>query len=145
MHTLEDVIKATCQARFDNQEFLTKTIMPLAEKHAQKILTTLLPQLEVLGFCALSNKAMKERTAELEQILFKALVLRGKMQSATDVYTGTWYKAGDQVNRATMVELRKGEGPQEVAWSVSGLFKVFEGSQSKYEVVCEAKVYSRPQ
>ena len=143
MHTLEDVIKATCQARFDSQEFQTKTIMPLAQKHAQRILTTLHPQFEVLGFDALSNKAMKERTTELEQILFKALILRGKMQSAPDVYTGTWFKAGDQVNRDTMIELRKGEGPQEVAWSASALFRVVSGSG--YDVVCEGKVYSRPQ
>ena len=144
MHNLEEMLRAVCQARLENKDFQAKKIMPLAQKHAQKLLATLLPQLEVLGFRALSYKAVKERTAELENILYKALILRAKVRASPDKYHVAWIEAGKMVDPATMEVLRQGEGPQEVAWCVTPSIEAKSGGKKDQGVACEAKVYSRP-
>ena len=145
---IETFLLRRYEIQMRSDEFKNVVITPKAHELAQTIIRTIMPQLNILSQKGLTTQAAKDfgakRTKELEKVLAQAYVLRGRIHASPDLYRGSWTRAGEKVDGTTMEELRPGKGEQEVAWSVSPSFTVATKGSAGKEVVCRAKVFSRP-
>lgn len=150
---METLVWQMARSQVLDTDFQSSIIRQIAGNIAKSFWTTMEPHFAgIQGFqgafqgLQAAEQFYRQSIEDLTSIFSKALVLKGLMEAAPDYYTVSWIQSGAELNREEMKEIHPSEGSsrQVVAWCVSPLVKMRQSMVGEEEMVCEAKVFTRP-